>query len=334
MNTDWFHKAKWGVFVHYGPHRGRENWNAQIDAFDAEGLARQLPEARAGYFFFTVGHGHGMLSAPNETYDRILELPADESRCSRRDLISDIADALEPHGIRMMVYLPACAPGGDPYAVKKLKWIDGQTLGWDIEGNRIRVGRRPVEFMRHWEAVIREFSLRWGKKVHGWWLDGCYWPEHIYRHADEPNYKSLAEAIKAGNAEALVAFNGGLETPVIGHSEYEDFTAGEIGHLLPVSNRRLNGALVPLRRFIDGVQYHILTHLGTHWGRTPARFPVELVIGYTKLINAHDGVITWDAGLDEGGNFQPDHFEQLKALGDATRQHGRTEPLECPPAVL
>jgi len=319
MNTDWFHDAKWGVFVHYGPAGGRENWNAQIDAFDVELIARQLTEVKAGYFFLTITHGHGMFCAPNETYDRILEVRLDESRCSRRDLISDLADALGPHGIRMMVYFPACAPGGDAYAVKKLKWIDGQTLGWDIEGNRIRVGRRPIEFMRHWEAVIAEFSTRWGGKVHGWWLDGCYWPEHIYRHADEPNYRSLAAALKAGNPDSIIALNGGLETPVIVHSEYEDYTAGEIGHLLPVSNRRMNGALVPLKRFADGAQYHILTHLGTHWGPRPARFPVELVIGYTKHVNAHDGVITWDAGMDEVGNFQADHFEQLKALGDATR---------------
>ena len=80
MNTDWFHDAKWGVFVHYGPSRGRDGWGAQIDAFEIELLARQLAEAGAGYFFLTIGHGHGMLCAPNETYDRILEVGADESR--------------------------------------------------------------------------------------------------------------------------------------------------------------------------------------------------------------------------------------------------------------
>ena len=318
MNTDWFHDAKWGVFTHWcGGAESPKEWNARVDAFDVDLLVRQLVQTKAGYYFITIGQCSGYYCAPNETYDRLVQ--HDESHCSRRDLISDIADALEPHGIRLMVYLAANGPAGDPYAVKKLKWIDGQTLGWDIEGNRIRVGRRPIEFMRHWEAVIAEFSTRWGGKVHGWWLDGCYWPEHIYRHADEPNYRSLAAALKAGNPDSIIALNGGLETPVIVHSEYEDYTAGEIGHLLPVSNRRMNGALVPLKRFADGAQYHILTHLGTHWGPRPARFPVELVIGYTKHVNAHDGVITWDAGMDEVGNFQADHFEQLKALGDATR---------------
>ena len=316
MNTDWFHDAQWGVFVHYGPKPGYDSWSAQIDAFDVDAVVRQLVEVRAGYFFLTISRGHGMFCCPNETYDRLLDLSPEESRCSERDLISDLADALEPHGIRMMVYLPAGSPG-DPYVIKKLRWIGGQTLGWDIEGNQIREGRRPIEFMRNWEAVIREMSVRWGEKVHGWWMDGCYWAEHIYRHDAEPNYKSLAEALKAGNPDALVAFNGGLETPIIPHSEYEDYTCGEIGHLLPVSNRRMNGSLVPFNRFIDGAQYHILTHLGEHWGERPARFPTELVVGYTKHITASGGVITWDAGMDAVGNFQEDHFEQLKALGEA-----------------
>jgi hypothetical protein len=319
MITDWFHAAKWGVFAHYGPQSGHEGWNAQIDAFDAEGLAEELAACGAGYFFITISHGHGLYCCPNETYDRLLEVDADQSRCSTRDLISDIADALEPHGIRMMVYLPSGAPGGDPYAVKKLKWIGGQTLGWGIEGNTVREGRRPIEFMRNWEAIISDYSRRWGKKVNGWWLDGCYWPEHIYRHDDEPNYKSLAAAVKAGNPDSLVAFNGGLETPILTHSEYEDFTAGELGHLLPLGTRQTNGALRPLTRFMDGTQYHLLTHLGTHWGHNPLRLPDELVIGYTKYVTNHDGVMTWDAGIEANGHLQAEHLGQLKALGAAMR---------------
>jgi len=77
--------------------------------------------------------------------------------------------------------------------------------------------------------------------------------------------------------------------------------------------------LHPLSRFMDGTQWHVLIHLGTHWGATPAMLPTELVVGYTKYVNRHGGVITWDTGIDEVGNLQKDHFEQLKALAAATR---------------
>ena len=319
MNTDWFHEAGWGVFTHWcGGAASPTEFNARVDGFDVDRLVSQLVEIGTPYYFITLGQCSGYYCAPNPTYDRIVR--HEESHCSRRDLISDIATALEPHGVRLLVYVAGEGPAGDPHAARQFKHLGGQTLGWDIEDNRVREGRRCVEFLQLWQTCIRDWSERFGKKVHGWWVDGCYWPEHIYRFADEPNYKSVAAAFRAGNSESLLAFNGGLETPIIAHSEYEDYTAGEVGHLLPVGTRRTGGMLDPIARFVGGgIQYHILTHLGEHWGNRPSRFPTELVIGYTKLVTQRGGVITWDAGLDDTGNIYPEHFEQLKALGHASR---------------
>lgn len=322
MNSDWFHEAGWGVFTHWCKDAASPSaYNARVDNFDVDRLVQQLVEIGTPYYFITLGQTSSYYCAPNPTYDRILGY--EESHCSKRDLISDIADALAPHGIRLMLYLHANGPIMDPYAARQLKFIDGQTLGWDIEGNQIRQGRRGVEFLQLWQECVRDWSLRFGEKVHGWWVDACYWPEHIFRSADEPNYRSFAAAFRAGNPKALLAFNGGLETPVIAHSEYEDFTAGEIGHLLPVGTRRVNGALVLIQRFVSGgVQYHLLTHLGEHWGGRPSRFPTELVVGYTKLVMQSGGVMTWDVGLDETGNIYPEHFEQLKTVGAECQRGG------------
>ena len=315
MNSDWMHDGRWGVFNHWGPPgKMAEEKNAGVDAFDVERLAGQLAEVGAAWYFITLCGSYSFV--PNETYEKLLD--CEESYCSQRDLVSDIADALAPHGIRLMLYYPFQGLARNPYHAKKFRYISGMTLDWMHEGQQDRQGRLCLDYIRNWEAVMRDYSLRFGKKVHGWWIDGCYWPEQMFRH-DDAGYRTMAEALRAGNPESLVAFNGGLETPVIPHSEYEDYTCGEIGHLLPVANRRLDGGLVPLGRFIDGIQYHILTHLGTHWGRTPARFPTELVVGYTKLLNARDCVITWEVAVDDVGHLQADHFEQLRALGAATR---------------
>jgi len=43
---------------------------------------------------------------------------------------------------------------------------------------------------RHWEAVCREWSLRWGDRVSRWWIDGPY-DAAAYSHPDEPNYRSF-----------------------------------------------------------------------------------------------------------------------------------------------
>ena len=86
--------------------------------------------------------------------------------------------------------------------------------------------------------MIAEWSRRWEKKVVGWWFDGCYFPNSMYRSVDAPNFASLAAAARAGNPDSSVAFNPGVVVRIISVSRDEDFTAGEIN----------NPALVNLHR--------------------------------------------------------------------------------------
>ena len=34
----------------------------------------------------------------------------------------------------------------------------------------------PALFAQRWAEVLREYAVRYGAKVHGWWIDGCYAP--------------------------------------------------------------------------------------------------------------------------------------------------------------
>ena len=127
--TDWFRDRKWGVFCHYlgaapssggGAELTAAAWNAQIDAFDAVGLANQLAEIGAPYLFITVGQNSGHYLAPNATYDRHVGIQP--SKCSRRDLVKELAEALQPRDTALLVYLPSGAPAADPIAVERLGW--------------------------------------------------------------------------------------------------------------------------------------------------------------------------------------------------------------------
>ena len=338
-DTTWFREARWGVLCHYlaaPPSSSGEGnvtadeWNRLVDGFDVDGLAVQLSNAGVPYFFLTLGQNTGHYCSPNATYDALV--PRRPSHLSRRDLVADLYTALAPYGIRLLVYLPSHAPAEDRLAVEGLKC----TPAWDASAWQLRPGRyvattpvdeRLSEFQRHWEAVIREWSLRWGKNVHGWWIDGCYYADRMYRHAEAPNFRSFAEAMKAGNPDSLVAFNPGVKTPVICYSEYEDYTAGEIAGELPVMMDSMWGREskpeqywgMPIRRFVDGAQYHLLTFMGPYWCRGVPRFPDELVIGYTKHINSLEGVISWDLPTHESGLIPEPFMAQLRALAKATR---------------
>ncbi len=320
--SDWFHEAGWGVMTHYlgappssagGAELSAEAWNAQVDAFDVDGLVRQLAPTGTKYLLFTVGQNSGHYCAPNATYDRLVGIQP--SKCSRRDLIADLARALQPHGIRLLAYLPSGAPAADHVARRKLQWRWGAPGGWQLPGEP--TGGRLVEFQRNWEAICRDWSLRWGRLVAGWWIDGCYFADEMYRHPDEPNFASFARALKAGNPDALVAFNPGVKVPVVCHTPVEDYTAGEV-NLGQVAEaiRACPGRW--LEREGRRVQFQILSYLGQTWcrGERPQK-PDDEIVGYVRDLTAKGGVITWDVPIQKSGLVSEPFLAQLRAIGRA-----------------
>jgi len=297
----WMQQAQWGVMGHYlADWQARvhnlamsvEQWNHMIDAFDVETLAGQLQSVGARYYQITIGQNSGYYLSPNATYDKIVGiLPG---KCSRRDLVADLSAALARRGIKLMVYLPSGAPGQDHVAVAALEWRNGPFP------NR--------EFQRKWEQVIREWSLRWGKKVAGWWFDGCYFPNSMYRSPDPPNFASFAAAARAGNPDAAIAFNPGVVYRLLSLTPYEDFTAGEID----------NPELVAIRRAaegrIDGVQIQMLSYLGQSWGMGAPRFSTDQVIAFTRKIRDAHGAVTWDVPLEPNGTISQPFLDRLSAL--------------------
>lgn len=322
-NTDWFRDARWGVFFHYlaelysdeTNQMDVDRWNRQVDQFDVTAFASQLKAVGASYVIITIGQNSGFFIAPNATYDTLVGRTP--SRCSRRDLVADMHTALAPEGIRLLVYLPSGAPGLDPLAVEKLEWdwgFNGLWLdwpkGWPHHDVSRHTGKRLVEFQLKWEAVIREWSLRWGDKIAGWWIDGCYFADEMYRHESPPNFESLAAALKAGNAESIIAFNTGVRLPVISATDHEDFTAGEISTAFPAADRTQ-----PLSRWVDGTQLHVMTFLGEWWGGNTPRFSSDWVAAYTHYINSHEGVMTWDVPISPEGIIPQPFLNQLASIG-------------------
>jgi alpha-L-fucosidase len=302
--------AKWGVMTHYlADWQARvhnltmsvEEWNRLVDGFDAEGIARQLETSGAKYYQISIGQNSGYYLAPNATYDRLTG--ATTSKCSRRDLVADLYEALHKRGIRLMVYLPSGAPAQDKAADAALGWSNGPNP------NKV--------FQRKWEQVIREWSERWGKKVTGWWFDGCYFPNAMYRSTDPPNFASFAAAARAGNPDAIVAFNPGVVYRMLSVTPYEDFTAGEIDKPELLLIRRTVGGKV------DGAQIHMLSYLGQTWGMGAPRFTNEQIISYTKKMVDAGGAVTWDIPVERNGTIPQAFVEPLAALNAALQSRDR-----------
>jgi alpha-L-fucosidase len=297
----WLKEAKWGIMVHYlADWRARtdsikmspEKWIELIDRFNADSLAAQVKSVGAGYLIFTIGQNSGYYDSPNKTYEK---LTAITDKISNRDLIADLSDALRTRGLKFIVYLPSGAPNGDSIAKKKLEWTNGPYPN--------------KEFQQKWEAIIKEWSLQWKNKIDGWWFDGCYWPNIMYRNETTPNFKSFAEAARAGNPNAIVAFNPGVVHRILSLTPYEDYTAGENDKPDLISIRRAYDGKV------DGKQIHALSYLGRTWGMGDPRFTSEQIVEWSKSIIQEGGAITWDTPVQSSGLISASFLEQLTELG-------------------
>src|SRR5262249_48057907 len=156
-----------------------------VDNFDVEGLADQIKSTGASYHFLTVGQGSSYFISPNAVWDKYLSNGT--NKAAHRDLILDMAKALNKPGVKLIVYSTCTGPR------------DARAFPTNAPTTR---DHRNKARMLAWEKVIREWSLRWGTNVSGWWFDGCYTPNQLYNFPDPPNFQSFAAAARAGNPNA------------------------------------------------------------------------------------------------------------------------------------
>lgn len=302
-NTDWFHAAKWGVFVHYLeslqnnpaelPSLGRRtSWDECVKEFDAERFADQIAQTGAGYVIFTMQQRTRFLIAPNVTYDRMTGYKPGEA-CATRDLVEDLYQALNRRGIRLMLYWTGDGPLDDARAAAGL-------------------GHTPTvtdAYVQNWAAVAREYGERYGEKVSGWWTDGCY----AVIGYDQHKMGILAEGLKAGNPKRIVAQNAGVQDKITSYSAHEDYTAGEQNEFKDM----------PESRWCEGRQWHILSFLGasqpTGWAAPGSKYKKQQMADYVRKVNEHGGVVSIDVMLYRDGSLDRSQLEILKAVGAAVK---------------
>ena len=308
-----FMKGNYGVFIHYLTKSTvtAEEWNERTAAFDAETLAKQLHDIGAKWIFLTLGQTSGHFPAPNATYDSIAKVTP--SKCSKRDIVSDLYDALEPYGIRLCLYMPS-----EGCNCPNFEWKYGRN-----KETGEYTGLRLKEFQIKWESVIREWSLRWGKKISAWWVDSCYFADQMYNFDDAPNFHSFAAALRAGNEDALLAFNPGVLLPVESITDEDDYTAGELSTFLPTGFDRfpieikLKTGNVPVQK-LENIQFQLLCSLGRDWGHLSTnkepRFPDALPAAYTRYILDMGGAMTWEVPCKYDGTIYEPFIRQLSLV--------------------
>ncbi len=305
--TDWFCRAGYGVFVHYLNEiqnsgntiqsLGRStSWDQCVREFDVERFANAMSEAGAGYVIFTTHQRTRFLIAPNATFDRITGYKPGEA-CATRDLIEELYQALHKRNIPLMLYWTGNGPSSDAKA--------NAAMGWQTPISK--------EWLLKWAAITEEYALRYGDKVAGWWVDGCYFKHGNLRYDDE-KLGILARALKAGNPQRIIGLNPGVE--LTAYSRHEDFTAGE--------QNRFHAQ--PSGRWLNGEQWHILSYLGADrpgnylsagWCEPGVLYPKQELAEYIFAVNRVGGVVSIDVLLYRDGGLDRSQLEVLKSLRPA-----------------
>lgn len=304
---DRFLSRRFGVFNHFlygNPSDGVEqlrsqrplDWNKCVDGFDVEDMARRLHEVGAGYYCITLMQGSKYMLAPNATYDKIAGTQPGEA-CARRDLVMELADALAVYDIDLYLYYTGDGPHLDE--------VIGPRFGYGEPRGQV-----TMDFVRNWAAVLREYAVRYGDKVKGWWIDGCY--REYFGYTDEllaPYY----DACKAGNPNCLVSLNNGLQGFAKNYIR-EDFVCGEFNDFVDL----------PTSRFSDGAQTHILAPLGrgvednewTRWRSRGARRDGAYMLDYVRRANAAGMPVTIDVYVGHDGSWDPEQQAVLREIGE------------------
>ncbi len=307
-NTDWFMESKYGIFVHYldgiqndpdnprGLSCGRKTtWDDCVSEFNTEIFAEQVAETGAAYTFFTVMQRTRHMCAPNSTYDCYTGYKPGEA-CSQRDLIKDVYDSLNKRGIKLMLYTTGDGPYGDERASMGLKG----GFPWNLN----------AEYSKRWSECMGELSKRYGGKISGWWVDGCY---KSIGFSDTTFFDSMSFELKSGNPDSIVGFNywagqEGYNGEVLPVTSYEDYTAGEIYQGLD------NNHPYPQTRWAGDEQWHVLVFLGNDWGFPDTRYPDNFLVEYVKKCNENGGVVSLDVGLQRDGRLSDKQLKQLVRL--------------------
>ncbi|MBO0935612.1 alpha-L-fucosidase [Fibrella sp. HMF5335] len=214
-------KGKYGLMVHWlapgpPPQKGVHvnDLNKATTKFDVDGFMADFDKTGADWLIFTIGQNTGFYASPNVVIDSL----AGSGHTPRRDLVLDIAKAVKKRGKQFIAYLPC--------EVRANKAMH-QGFGWNTQS-----GTDQAEFQKKYLKAIREWAIRFGPNLDGWWFDGCYtWDAFPNKYM---KWEDWYAASRAGNKNAVITFNDGSfcsnsTKPIVAS---QDYLSGEVEVLI------------------------------------------------------------------------------------------------------
>jgi hypothetical protein len=204
-DTKWMADAGYGLMFQWGgwgypQHGPQKKWPKMIDDFNVDSFADMCAETGARYVVWSATWMTYFFPAPIKAIDAILP-----GRTCWRDLIGELADALNKRGMKMILYYHL-GRWWAPYGILQSGWAKN---GISEEDHQF--------FVDSFCSITTEIGLRYGKKLAGWLIDDGM----IFYPAP---FEKMGQALKAGNSNRLVSYSSYVMPR---YTEFQDYHFGE-----------------------------------------------------------------------------------------------------------
>jgi len=264
--------------------------------------------AGAGYVIWSATWRTYYFPAPIQAIERIMP-----GRTSKRDLIGELADALNHRGIRLMLYYH-CGYGDREWQTRNFGVTDPNQIGTD------------ALFRKNWIAIVTEVGERYRNRLVGWFIDEGWYPSPF----EEQN-----KALKAGFPGRVVSFNDWIRPRL---TDFEDVEFGEgfnglndcAGRLFP-DGPPDGGDGIYVEGPHKGLQAHGMFILdgagyGPEWGiwqpdTTIAKptYTSEQIIEMAKESQQRHVAISFNLLMYEDGTVSPASLDAVRLFGKTIR---------------
>jgi hypothetical protein len=288
-STEWMAKAGYGLMFHWtsqsvGKDGTHKPYAQAVDDFDVKRFAEMVEETGAGYVLLTIGHAESYCPGPIKAWEKY-----HPGKTTRRDLIAEMADALNAKGIKLMCYLNAASLTGYPRASEE-------------------------QFTRTMTEVVTEFGEHYKEKVAGYWFDCCYQAREKYPGF---SFREFFKTCKAGNPNRIVALNSWIYPNV---SEWQEYWAGETASPVepPVNGTNARGPG-------QGLRYQALLIMEPYWVQQKVdmpqpRFNAQTLGDYVSQCMKNGGAVTINLGIYQDGSVDPRAVDVLKSVRQRIRK--------------
>lgn len=322
-------KAKYGLFLHYQyrillgysvktkpqfpnpTQMTAEEWNRFVDGFDVDGFAKQMAAGNVGWVIFCMDdHYFAWPCAPNRAFNEFTGYGAGE-KCSRRDLIGELAQALEARGVKLICYFA----GLNGY-MKEPKVLQGLMDPASGRGQFNDHSPPSDECRKRRLAVLREYAQRYTGEIAGWWFDGV--ESSTYRNQPD-DWRTIDSIVHAANPHAVIAFSWGANEEACICPGVDDYAAGDTWSKQDL--KKLTPKTLPAQ---PGILWHGKIYCGNiyHGQGDANQFSDQELVDWINTCNSQGGICTLDWPFDPKTGLLKDFaFAQLKRVAQAVKNH-------------